>query len=136
MSATVLVIEDNAPNLDLLVFLLRAFGHEPIPAEDATAALEQVAHMKPDLILCDLQLPEMDGYELVRKLRDMPLLRGVPLIAVTAFAMPGDRDRAINAGCDGYIAKPIDPQTFVSVIDRFLPSAKRSSAPGGVPATH
>jgi CheY-like chemotaxis protein len=126
MGAHVLVIEDNAANLNLLMFLLRAFGHEPVAAEDGYAALECARQRRPDLILCDLQLPVMDGYELVAKFRNMPRLRGVPLIAVTAFVMPGDHERAVGAGCDGYIPKPIDPETFISLIERYLPAEKRS----------
>ncbi len=128
MSAQILVIEDNAANLDLLAFLLSAAGHEPVRACDGEAALDLARNSTPDLILCDLQLPVMDGYELVRRFRAVPKLRNVPCIAVTAFAMPGDSRRAIEAGCNGYIGKPIDPETFVPTIERFLPPEKRNRA--------
>lgn len=129
MGATVLVIEDNNANLELLMFLLRAFGHTPMAAIEGRQALEVARQNPPDLILCDMQLPVMDGYELAKRLRAEPRLRNVPLIAVTAFAMPGDREKAIAAGCDGYIPKPIDPASFLSLLDPFLEPEMRSRRP-------
>ena len=77
--------------------------------------------LSPDIILLDIQLPEMDGYAVARALRSAPALAGTPIIAVTSYAMAGDRESALAAGCDGYIEKPIDPDSFVSEIQRFLP---------------
>jgi CheY-like chemotaxis protein len=120
MSARILVIEDNLTNLDLMTYLLTAFGHVPLPAHDGEEGLYAAAHEHPDLIICDLQLPGMDGYEVARWLKGHPELHAIPLVAVTALAMVGDRDRVLAAGFDGYIAKPITPETFVEQIERFL----------------
>jgi two-component system cell cycle response regulator len=128
----ILVIEDNAANLDLMIYILTAFGHTTHSARDGEEGLEQAASLRPDLIICDIQLPKADGYEVVRKLKDDPALCAIPVLAVTAFAMVGDRDRVLQAGFDGYLAKPIDPELFASQIDRWL-SIRSSSA--GVRAT-
>jgi two-component system cell cycle response regulator len=120
MSARILVIEDNATNLELMVYLFRAFGYDPVTAADGEAGLEAV-HREPfDLVICDVQMPGVDGYELARRLKGHPTFRSIPLVAVTAMAMVGDRDRALAAGFDGYIAKPINPQTFIKQVESFL----------------
>lgn len=123
--ARVLVIEDNPANLELMAYLLRAFGHQPLEAVDGHTGLATARDAAPDLILCDVQLPGLDGYGVARALKADPVLRGVPLVAVTAFAMVGDRDRVLAAGFDGYLAKPIVPETFVKEVEAFLRPALR-----------
>jgi two-component system cell cycle response regulator len=127
--ARVLVIEDNSANLELMVYLLRAFGHVPIAARDGQAGLEAAQIDRPDLILCDLQMPVMDGFAVARALKRDPALRPLPLVAVTAFAMVGDREKVLAAGFDGYIPKPIVPELFVQQAEAFLAAAPRSSGP-------
>jgi len=120
MSARILVIEDNATNLELMVYLFRAFGYEPVTAADGEAGLEAV-HREPfDLVICDVQMPGVDGYEVARRLKGHPTFRSIPLVAVTAMAMVGDRDRALAAGFDGYIARPINPETFIKEVEGFV----------------
>jgi two-component system cell cycle response regulator len=115
--ARILVIEDHAPSLELIVYLLEAFGHEVRSATDGAAGLAAVYGDPPDLIICDIQLPELDGIEIARRLKADPTLRDIPLVAVTASAMTGDRGSVLAAGFDVYIAKPIVPETFVQQIE-------------------
>ena len=124
--ARILVIEDNPTNLELMVYLLKAFGHEPLTAMDGETGLAIVQHESPDLIVCDIHLPKMDGYEIARRLKNHPALREIPLVAVTALAMMGDRDKVLRSGFDGYIPKPIAPETFVSQVEAFLPVRQRT----------
>ena len=116
----VVLIEDNAPNLELVRYLLTAHGFECVPATDGPAALKTVRQRRPDIVLCDLQMPGMDGFEVLRALRALPHMTGVPVIEVTAYAMVGDRERILGAGFDGYIAKPLDPGRFVGQVAGFL----------------
>ncbi|MBP7999451.1 MAG: response regulator [Chloroflexi bacterium] len=118
--ARVLIIEDNPANLELMTYLLQAFGHLPIAAADGTTGLRIVQQDQVDLIICDIQLPEIDGYEVVRQLKSTPTLQAIPIIAVTAYAMVGDRDKMLAAGFDGYMSKPITPETFVTQIEKIL----------------
>ena len=120
MGYRILIIEDNQTNLELMTYLLRAFGHTVLTAGDGVQGLELVAREQLDLIVCDIQLPRLDGYALARQLKSHPSTRALPLVAVTALAMVGDRDRVLAAGFDGYIAKPIAPRTFVSQVEAFL----------------
>ena len=129
MSARVLIIEDKPTNLELMTYLLGAFGHTVLTAEDGNRGLEIADCEYPDLIICDVQLPDIDGFEVARRLKNHPRLRPVPLVAVTALAMVGDCDRVLAAGFDGYFAKPIDPETFVQQIDIFLPAGQRATTP-------
>ena len=103
-----------------MVYLLEAFGHSTIAIHHGEAALETVIREKPDVIVCDVHLPGMDGYEVVRILKADRNCRMIPVVAVTALALTGDRDRVLRAGFDGYLAKPIDPETFVPQIGAFL----------------
>jgi CheY-like chemotaxis protein len=103
-----------------MVYLLEAFGHTVITAVDGTAGLAAVPRERPDIILCDLHLPGIDGYEVCRRLKADPALRRIPLLAVTASAMAGERARGFEAGFDGYLVKPIDPERFVSEVEGFL----------------
>jgi CheY-like chemotaxis protein len=121
MGSRILVIEDNPTNLELMTYLLNAFGHVTIVAHDGEAGVEAALRELPDLILCDLALPGLDGFGVARRLKREPALAGVPLIAVTASAMVGDRDKVIATGFDGYMSKPITPETFVSEVEAFLP---------------
>ena len=118
--ARVLVAEDQAENLDLMVYLLRAFGHEAQMARDGAEAVTLTGRDRPDLVVMDLQMPVMDGYEATARIKADPALAAIPVIAVTAYAMVGDRERIMAAGFDGYLTKPIDPQTFVSDLEQHL----------------
>lgn len=126
MSARILVVEDNPANLELMTYVLKAFGHQTSVAMDGREAVEQLARERPDLILCDVHLPTMDGYEVVRRVKLDPALKSLPVVAVTALAMVGDREKVLAAGFDGYISKPIDPESFVSQVEAFLPTHSRS----------
>ncbi len=126
MVARILVIEDNPANLELMTYLLKAFGYQTREACDGEEGLARLGEEVPDLIVCDIQLPGIDGYELARQLKGDPVLRSIPLVAVSALAMVGDRDKILAAGFDGYIAKPITPQTFVAQVAVFLPPEQRS----------
>lgn len=123
--ARVLVIEDDPASLQLLLYLLRSFGHVSLAAEDGEEGLEVARREVPDLILCDVQLPRLDGHEVARRLKTHPALRQIPLVAVTAMAMVGDRERVLGAGFDGYIAKPIAAENFASLLGGFLRGAPR-----------
>jgi len=126
MPARILIIEDNPANLDLMVYLLQAYGHTAQVARDGERGLETALDEAHDLILCDVHMPGMDGYEVARRIRSVPLMRRTPLVAVTALAMVGDRERVLEAGFDGYLAKPINPETFVSQVEGFLPQRLHS----------
>src|SRR5690349_20348225 len=116
MPARILVIEDNPTNLELMSFLIKAFGYTPLSAVDGEGGVEMVRREGPDLIICDIHLPKMDGYGVAKQLKSHPAHRHIPLIAVTAMAMVGDIETVLKAGFDGYIAKPIDPQTYIKNI--------------------
>ncbi len=117
--ANVLVVDDNAINLDLMLYLLRAFGHQAFGAADALSGLKAAKADAYDIVLTDILMPGMDGYEFARRLRnDLALV--APVVAVTALAMPGDRERIAAAGFEGYIGKPIEPRTFVAQVEGFL----------------
>ena len=120
MGSRILVIEDNPTNLELMTYLLTAFGHTTIVATDGAEGVEIALRVKPDLILCDLALPVIGGLDVARRLKAEEGLKLVPLIAVTASAMAGDRDKVIASGFDGYITKPITPETFVSEVEGYL----------------
>jgi len=124
----VLLIEDNEQNRYLTTYLLEGQGYRVVSAVDGRRGIEAAHTLVPDLILLDIQLPEMDGYEVARQLREVPRLQGVPMIAVTSYAMVGDRERALEAGCTGYIEKPINPETFISEIEQHLPPKGRGGA--------
>jgi two-component system, cell cycle response regulator len=128
--ARILIIEDNAANLELMRYLLHAFGHDVISAPDGEQGEASARDHTPDLVLCDLQLPGIDGFEVARRLKLDPRSSKIPLVAVTAFAMVGDREKILATGFDGYIPKPIDPETFVGQVEQFLGgTSSRSAAP-------
>jgi CheY-like chemotaxis protein len=119
--ARILVVEDNPASLELVTYLLQAFGHTVLAATDGESGLAMLQEQPVDLIICDLQLPGLNGYEVARQVKEDPAVASTPILAVTAFAMVGDRDRILRAGFDGYIAKPIEADSFVSDIEQFLP---------------
>ena len=125
MNPVVLVIEDNEQNLYLMRFLLEKNGFTVVEATDGEKGVEMAKETKPDLILLDIQLPKMDGYAVARELRKNVELAGTSIVAVTSYAMVGDRERVLAAGADGYIEKPIDPDTFVAKIVQHLPAGMR-----------
>jgi two-component system cell cycle response regulator DivK len=121
MKPTILLIEDNEYNRYLATFLLEGRGYKVIAACDGPMALETAQKLIPDLVLLDIQLPEMDGYAVAAALRKIDALQDVPIVAVTSYAMVGDREKCLEAGCNGYIEKPINPETFVPEIEAYLP---------------
>jgi len=129
MSATILLIEDNEQNRYLATFLLEQNGYKVVSAPDGPRALAMARTLVPDLILLDIQLPAMDGYAVARKVREIEALRLTPLIAVTSYALVGDREKALTAGCNGYLEKPINPDTFVAEIASFLAASLDPRAP-------
>jgi two-component system cell cycle response regulator DivK len=123
ISRTILYIEDNEQNYYLINVLLHTRGHKVLWARDGQEGIDKADQCRPDLILLDIQLPVMDGYEVAGRLRSNPELTKIPIVAVTSYAMSGDREKALSAGCTGYIEKPIDPDTFLAQIDMYLPGA-------------
>jgi two-component system cell cycle response regulator DivK len=121
MKPKILVIEDNEQNLYLVTFILEKHGYEVVQARDGRQGIDLAFDITPMLILLDIQLPVMDGYAVARELRSSPELADVPIVAVTSYAMVGDREQALAAGCSGYIEKPINPLTFISEIEQHLP---------------
>jgi CheY-like chemotaxis protein len=105
-----------------VTFILEKHGYDVSTATDGQEGIELAARVKPDLILLDIQLPRMDGYAVARHLRANPDLANIPIVAVTSYAMAGDRDKALSAGCSGYIEKPINPDTFVQQVEQHLPA--------------
>lgn len=121
MSETkILVIEDNEQNMYLITYLLEKNGYKVFQAVDGLRGCEMAKTVEPAMILLDIQLPGMDGYAVAKKLRESPMASDVPIIAVTSYAMPGDREKALSSGCTGYIEKPINPETFVNQIEVHL----------------
>ncbi|MDB4971819.1 MAG: two-component hybrid sensor and regulator [Myxococcaceae bacterium] len=122
----VLVVDDNPTNLKLIAYLLQAKGYEVRTAIDAESALTEIQTARPALILMDLQLPGMDGLELTRQLKAAPETRDIVVIAVTAYAMKGDEERARAAGCDGYIPKPVDTRALPRIVAQHIGTADES----------
>jgi two-component system, cell cycle response regulator DivK len=119
MTRTILLIEDNEQNRYLATFLLEQHGYKVVPAVDGRSGIELAPALMPHLVVLDIQLPMMDGYEVARALRAIETLRDTPIIAVTSHAMVGDREKALAAGCNGYIEKPINPDSFVAEVASF-----------------
>lgn len=119
-SKTIFHVEDNPDNRLLVRRLLMAYGYQVQEAENASQALEALKTLRPDLILMDINMPDMDGYTLTIQIKSNPDLMNVPVIAITANAMKGDRERTLDAGCDGYIEKPIDVDKFIEQVERFI----------------
>ena len=120
--ATILYIEDDFQNRVLVRRILEAYGYSIVEAEDGTKGLQMAQELVPDLILMDINLPEMDGYEVTTRLKNIQALAHVPIIAMTANVMKGDREKTLAAGCDGYIQKPIDVDQLPDQIEHFLSS--------------
>ena len=122
MSVTILYIEDNPDNRMLVRRVLEAEGYRVVEAEDGTRGIQWLKSETPDLVLMDINLPEIDGYEVTKRLKQLPSMDRVPVIAMTANVMRGDREKTLAAGCDGYIQKPIDVDQLPRQIARFLES--------------
>ena len=120
MKTKILIIEDNKQNMYMLSYLLESENFEVLKAFNGTTGIELAKKEKPGIILLDIQLPEMDGYTVSKKLREIIELKEIPIIAVTSYAMPGDREKAIESGATGYIEKPINPDTFISQMKSFF----------------
>ncbi len=128
MKRTILLIEDNEQNRYLATFLLEKHDYTVVAAPTGQLGIELAQTLLPDLILLDIQLPVMDGYTVANRLRGVGSLAATPIVAVTSYAMMGDREKSLEAGCNGYIEKPINPETFVPEIEQFLlphPSTRR-----------
>jgi two-component system, cell cycle response regulator DivK len=120
LGRTVLIVEDNELARKLFRDLLEARGYKVVQARDGIEALKQTRQLKPDLIVMDIQLPEVSGLEITKWIKEDEDLKAIPIIAVTAFAMKGDEERIRASGCEAYIAKPMSVLNFVSTVDRFL----------------
>ena len=120
----ILLVEDNEVNRRLAGFLLRSQGYQVCEATTAAAAFEMVEKERPDLIVMDIQLPGMDGLEITRKLKEQPATANIPVVAVTSFAMKGDREKELAAGCAGYVTKPIDKNTFIQEVAAHVGTKK------------
>jgi two-component system, cell cycle response regulator DivK len=122
---TILLIEDNIDNLDLVRFLLEDADYTVAAATDGRTGLKMAFEHRPCLVLLDLSIPEINGWSLAEMFKSNNRIRHIPLIALTAHALPGDRKRALDAGCDGYISKPLDIANFVAMIEEYLVPEKR-----------
>lgn len=127
MATRILIVEDHPANMEMMSFLLEAFGYATIPAVDGEQGVEAARRELPDLVVCDVHLPKRDGYEVVRELKATPQTRNIPVIAVTALAMVGDRERLLQAGFDDYVSKPIEPERFVGQVEAHLPAERRAA---------
>ncbi len=121
MPMKILIIEDNEQNMYLITFLLKSYGYEIIQAYNGRDGIRLAKETKPDVILLDIQLPEIDGYEVAKELSKDYSLNSTPIIAITSYAMAGDRERILAAGATGYIEKPINPDTFLSQLQEHFP---------------
>ena len=120
MSKRILIVEDNELNLKLFRDLLGANGFETLETKDGNEAVHMVRSQRPDLILMDIQLPEISGLDVTRKIKADPAISHIPIIAVTAFAMKNDEEKILQAGCDAYISKPISIQSFVETVKQYV----------------
>jgi two-component system cell cycle response regulator DivK len=120
MSKRILVIEDTEDNRQILRDLLGMAGYDMIEAHDGAEGVAKAAEHKPDLILMDIQMPVMDGYEATRRIKSDPALQAIPVIAVTSYALSGDEEKARRAGCDAYVAKPYSPRALLAKIKEYL----------------
>lgn len=120
MNKTILVIEDNEQNMYLVTFILEKHGYRVLQAQTGREGLALAKEHLVDLILLDIQLPELDGYAIASMIREVDKLKKIPMIAVTSYAMSGDREKALESGCTGYIEKPINPDTFMKEVQQFL----------------
>ncbi len=116
----ILVVEDNEANMYLIGFILRRSGHEVIETRTGEDGVELALKEKPDLVIMDLQLPGIDGLEATKRIRESEADGELPIVALTSYAMAGDKEKALKAGCTGYIEKPINPETFMAEIEEYL----------------
>ncbi|ADH88816.1 response regulator receiver protein [Ancylobacter novellus DSM 506] len=123
MSKTVLIVEDNELNMKLFNDLLEAHGYSTVGTRSGVEAMDLARRHRPDLILMDIQLPEVSGLDVTRALKADPELKAIPVIAVTAFAMKGDEERIREGGCEAYLSKPISVSKFLETVRQFLPAA-------------
>lgn len=130
--ARILVIEDNIDNLDLVRFLLEQSEYEVQGAADGHQGLQLAQQLHPDMILLDMSLPEIDGWTIARQLKADPATASILVVALTAHALPGDRKKALDSGCDGYISKPLDVPNFISVVATYLRKRKPLSQTGNL----
>jgi two-component system, cell cycle response regulator DivK len=128
--ARILVVEDNTSNMKLVTFVLESGGHTVLASADAETGLTLARAEQPDLILMDIQLPGMDGLQATGLLKDDDATRAIPVVALTALAMKGDAERILEAGCNGYIAKPMAYQVLLDAVASFLPAPQARAAPG------
>ena len=131
MKERILIVEDNPIHARLIEMTLRAKGYSLLQATDGEQALAIATRERPDLILMDLNLPKMTGFEVTRKLRQTPGFSQIPIIALTAYAMKGDRERVVESGCDGYLTKPINTRQLPGVVAEMLRRGKDSPSIGG-----
>jgi len=122
MTKRILVVEDQEDNRQILRDLLGSVGYDIVEAGDGEAGVAAAAAQRPDLILMDIQLPRMDGYEATRRIKATPELKGIPIIVVTSYALSGDEAKARAAGCDAYVTKPYSPRQLLAKIREFLPA--------------
>ncbi len=122
MSKRILVVEDQEDNRAILRDLLQSVGYELIEAVNGEEALSMAVEHMPDLILMDIQLPVVDGYEATRRIKAEPALQGIPVIAVTSYALSGDEEKAREAGCDDYVTKPFSPRDLLAKVQAYLPA--------------
>lgn len=123
----ILVVEDNEKNMYLICFILEKMGHMVIKAATGEEGVDAAVRELPDLILMDIQLPGIDGLEATKRIRQSKADGKIPIIAITSYAMVGDRERLLAAGCSGYIEKPINPDTIMAEIDKYLQPTRRES---------
>jgi len=116
----ILIVEDNEKNMYLISFLLKKNGYEVLEAWTGEEGVELAIKERPDLIIMDIQLPGIDGLEATKRIRESEADGKIPIVALTSYAMTGDREKALNAGCTGYLEKPIDPETFIGEIEKHL----------------
>lgn len=129
MSANILIIEDNPANLELMKYLLQTYGCRTATAVNGLQGAELIETGSFDLVVCDISLPGLDGYQILARVRQNPALAHVPLVAVTAFAMEEDRQKILKAGFDAYLSKPITPQTFVADVLQYLDTRASTQKP-------
>ncbi|HEX9466253.1 MAG TPA: response regulator [Alphaproteobacteria bacterium] len=122
MSKLILVVEDQEDNRQILRDLLGSAGYEMVEAGDGAAALERAKERRPDLVLMDIQLPVMDGYEATRRLKADPALKAIPVIVITSYALSGDEEKARAAGCDDYVTKPYSPRQLLAKVRQYVPA--------------
>ncbi len=121
METRILIIEDNEQNMYMLSFLLESENYKVFQAFNGIDGINSAIQIIPDIILLDIQLPEMDGYTVAKRIREVENLKNIPIIVVTSYAMPGDQEKAMESGATGYIEKPINPDTFIPQMKSFLP---------------